>query len=341
MTTPHFTCCAEPPPCPTCPEACDFETSYVFDGFSMSFSLDAQHGSCPKCVYEGGGGNGAYYQKSYSVNVTVTQIGQDVLTRYGSEGNCCYKACGTFEVEWEITDDVQYGCCEPENTPSSTPAVACSGTQTITGVEAVPYTYTIECVPAPIDGCPDDAKLGAVWVHTITLCGVQVATSHKKYFADCNYNPTNVDCGEEPGGALFMGGMVLRWWTPLIDLAAITPGMENTIGGPWSRLCNDAWGYCPGGECPEIFFYETPFGVGELPSGCTYDLDDCYLSCQYTPNDYPTTLFWIDSSGFTSCPYPMDPSRLTGSVCPCGNWTYECLCHRIDAGHVTAYPNYV
>jgi len=322
MPNPTWTCCADLPACTTCPDSCDFATSYTFDGFALNFTFAVDHGACPKCTYEGGGGGGAFYQRSYSVNVTVTQIGAAILNRHGT-GTCCYSACGTFEVEWEITEDVVYGCCQPEDQGSPIPAVECSGNQTITGVEAVPYTYTIHCETAPIDGCPDDAKLGAVWVHTIQLKGVQVATSHENYVADCDYNPLDVDCGEEPAGPLYMSGMTLRWWTPLIALNAIVPGMENTMCGPWAQ--NDS--YIP--NCP-------------LPSGCAsggspYGQGICgpfSVGLDYGGLKFPTNEFCVAS---LVCPNPPFPFN----VCPCGQVSSSCICRRIDGGHQTAYPNYV
>lgn len=337
MPNPTWTCCADPPPCPTCPDSCDFETSYVFDGFALQFTFSSDHGSCQKCTYAGGGGTGSYYQESYSIDVTVTQIGQDVLTRVGSEGNCCYWACGTFEVEWEITDDVQYGCCQPEDQASPTPAIACSGNQTITGVEAVPYVYIIECVPAPVDGCPNDAKLGAVWMHSVYICGVQVATSHKGYVADCNYDPLDVDCGEEPRGPLHMQGCVVRWFTPLVDLAAIVTGSENLMCGPWASAGNNIPTGCSySEECPQIYF---DFGTCGPFAVQPYDpaLVD---ACSGVGLNYPTGLKFPTILACANDCQPFDPSRLTGSVCPCGNWTYECNCRRIDAGHQVSFPNY-
>lgn len=343
MPNPTWACCAEPPPCPTCPDSCEFESSYVFDGFTFQFSFDRSYGSCRPCIYEGGGFNQSFYQDSYAINVTVTQIGQNVLTRQGTEGNCCYVACGTFEVEWEITEDVYYGCCQPPNTPSSTPAVACSNNQTITGVEAVPYVYRIDCVELPVDGCPEDSKR-PVWRHIIELCGVQVATSHAKAFADCQYDPPNFDCGYEPAGALYMAGMRFTWWTPLIDLANIVPGMENAMGGPYSAQCavGPVGPACnPDEDCDAVTTYAEicgPFAVTELPGGCTPT--GCQLTGLACANPsfqrFPTLPACLDG-----CAYPTLPKDLTGNICPCGQWTLECSCIRHDAGWTATYPNYV
>jgi len=343
MPNPTWTCCATLPPCPVCPESCDFDTSYTFDGFMLQFTFSSDFGTCPKCVYEGGGGGGDYYQKSYSIDVTVTQLAPAVMTRSGSEGDCCYQACGTFEIEWEITDDVTYGCCQPEDVSSSTPAVECTGGQTIAGVAAVPYRYEIFCRETPIDGCPSDSKLGAQWLHRITLCAVKVATSHKGYVADCNYNPTDVDCGEEPRGALLMSGAIIEWYTPLVDLATLVTADYNRVS-LWSCSTLDD-GCTNSEECPtdpdphdQTF---GPFSVGVMPDGCTYDDDDCALSvgCAVTHNVYPTNMLGVGSVN-PDCD-PFDPSRLTGSVCPCGNWSYACGCRRIDAGTNYVFPTFV
>lgn len=337
MPNPTWTCCADLPPCPTCVEACDFATSYLFDGFALQFQFSVDRAGCPLCVYEGGGFVGAFLQKSYSVNVDVTQIGQALLTRHGTTSDCCYRACGTMEVEWEITDDVIYGCCAPPNESSPTPIVQCTGNQTITGVEAVPYNYTVRCCPAPIDGCPDDAKRGNVWVHTLVLCGVKIATSHKGYVAECSYNPTAVDCGEEPRGALYMTGMVFRWFTPLIALDDIVPGMENAMCGPYAPS-EIPCGACPlPSGCVAVVPYssQAPFSVWTLPDGCA--VDDCVPDCAFGSELYPTGTFGL---GFY-CGGPFEVAKMTGNVCPCGQFTIDCACYRVDAGWVAAYPNYV
>lgn len=318
-----YACCSELPTCPNCVESCDFATSYTFDGIVLNFLHDKSYGNCPPC-------NAAdtpeeFMQESYSVQVTLTQLAPNVLTRYGTPGvtPCYYQACGMIEMAWLIENQARFGCCDTTNGILAD----CDESQQISGAEMVPYCYTIRCDETQIDGCPDDSKGRAVWRHKLVVCGTRVASSHVKFVVeDCESNP---DCGIEPGGGLYMSGMTFEWWTPLVDLAGLFAADANVICGPYATT--DESCSCSGITVAHDNALCTPFTVYEVgtcvaPWHCVTNNSACQLG---------NVKFGTEGICISDLNCEFTPQ------CPCGTLTGYCDCARHDASWTFLYPTYV
>lgn len=321
-----YACCSELPPCPFCIDSCDFATSYQFTGILLTFLWEKSYGNCPPCPYENGSIPTSFKQQSYGVQVTLTQLVPYVLQRFGTPNvsPCYYRACGFLEMEWQIDEDVRYGCCNPVQ---GGPLLAdCDDSQQITGVENVPFCYTIECVDFPLDGCPNDSKGVPVWRHTLVVCGTRVASSSIDFVPDCGPNP---DCGIEPGPALYMTGMTYQWYTPLVALAALGSPDANHLCGPFAST--DIGCTCSGVTVDEDNQLCGPFSV--------YAVGNCQApwpcvttnsACQLGAIRFPTQPQCVQDA---NCQFTPE--------CPCGSVTGTCDCARHDATWSFTYPTYV
>lgn len=311
-----YVCCSELPPCPECVESCDFATSYSFTGLSFSFSFDASYGNCLPCPYEGGGGGGSFGQRSYSIRVDAVQLAPITFTRVGSGGDCRYEACGELDVTYEVTEDVRYGCCAPEDVGTG-PTADCSDGQTIQGARTVSFSLlaTCECFNESCCGTLTDCR----WRFTLTICGFPIATSHEVYVADCETNP---DCGVEPGGHLFMNGAVITWVTPLVALDTLTEADHCLRYGPYANL-DEQGAFCD----PEVTAYGLcgPFAIDRT--------DTAVAECGATTG----SLWALTKPGLC---YPCDPATVPDTFL-CGGWSGTCECIRYDAGFTMTYPTYV
>lgn len=314
-----YVCCGDLPPCPDCVEACDFATSYSFTGLAFSFSFDASFGDCLPCPYEGGGGANSFYQRSYSIRVDATQLAAITFTRVGSGSDCRYEACGTLDVTYEVTEDVYYGCCAPEDVGTG-PTAECRDGQTIQGAETVSFSLLAKCE------CENDTCCGTFkdcrWRFTLRICGFPIATSHENYVADCETNP---DCGVEPGGHLFMNGAVISWVTPLVALDTLTEADHCLRYGPYADIGGNDGQFCD----PEINVYGDcgPFSIQASSTAVA----ECGESLGTN---------WALTAPGVCFPCDLTTTPIDGALL-CGNWGATCECIRYDAGFTITYPDFV
>lgn len=330
-----YACCSDLPPCPNCVESCDFATSYVIDGFQFFFDFARDYGNCVKCAYEGGGGGGSFMQESYSIHVELLQLAPVVLQRFGTPGvtPCHYRACGTFELSWQVEEQATFGCCKPETDPGI--AVECNDSQQMNGAEAVSFCYYVYCAEMPLDACRVDTKGKAVWKHVLRVCGTQMATFHENYVADCNDVEQSYDCGVEPGGRLFLDGMTMVWYTPLVDLATLAPADHDPIMGPYGSDAFNANCVCGSDTLTDERVAPAqcgPWAVSKIPDAAPDPFDPCAdgIGATQLARKYPTHPICFN-----------DENCNEGLPTLCGDGSIKCNCVRYDSGWSAVWWTYV
>lgn len=276
MTFLAYACCSDLPPCPACPETCDFASSYTVENINFEFEYLVERllgDGCVQCFDPGDYG----LPDSYNIQISGVQVNPFTITRYGA-GTCCYAGTGFVDISYTITWEQTVICCGTQTAPQRMETIS----QSWSGTETVKVCVSVACSDDPATPCVGATLNPSRWVHRLYVCGFPLSATYNTWRRTEHGVPctTTWPYDEiEADDSLWVAGAVLTWHSPIMDLAAIGPATKT---GRW-MFCDFPVELCTLTECGTMYLYAGlvgPFGVltvdawdpGDPPDGCDEDI---------------------------------------------------------------------